>query len=64
MAGTTLGPIIAWVDYGREGWVPESFGSYREALEFATGGTHGRVVITRRIDLTVKAAPMNESDND
>jgi len=60
MAGTTLGPIIAWVDYGREGWVPETFATYRKALEFATGGTHGRVVITRRIDLTVKDTPTDE----
>lgn len=56
MAGTTLGPIIVWTDYGREGWVPESFADPEKAVEYATGGTHGRVVITERIDLVPQRA--------
>jgi hypothetical protein len=51
MAGTTLGPIIVWVDYGREGWVPESFADPDKAIAFATGGAHGKAVITERIDI-------------
>lgn len=54
MAGTTLGPIIVWIDYGREGWVPESFATYLEALDYVTDGTLGRAVITRRIETSPK----------
>lgn len=29
---TTSGPIIAWFDYGVEGWKPRSFDTAKEAL--------------------------------
>jgi hypothetical protein len=30
---STSGPIILWVDYGYEGWRPQSFDTIKEALE-------------------------------
>lgn len=44
------GPIIAWEDYGTEGWHPKSYPTLREAIEAVDCG-YGRRVYTMHIDL-------------
>lgn len=40
------GPIILWIDYGCEGWKPQSFDTIKEVLETPKYGNTFR--ITRR----------------
>lgn len=47
----TAGPVIVWLDYGSEGWVPESFPTLKAALE-AQRYSHD-FVITRKAEYDV-----------
>lgn len=50
----TEGPIILWVNYGYEGWKPESFPSVRAALEAQK--YQSEYIITRQVTYEVKEA--------
>lgn len=41
------GPYILWVDYGYEGWKPQSFNSIEEALK---SEKYSEWIITKRVD--------------
>jgi hypothetical protein len=47
----TKGPFIRWLDYGVEGWSPDSFPTLRAAID---ADSYGRpIIITRRVEYDV-----------
>lgn len=48
----TKGPYIMWLDYGMEGWKPESFNSIKEAL--LASRYQSNFVITKVCEYEVK----------
>jgi len=45
------GPYTVWTDYGMEGWKPEDFPTFDEALLYAKQGLYGEWVIQKEVVL-------------
>ena len=45
--------VIAWVNYGSEGWQPTEFDSDQAAIEWVREGCHSQFVLTRPLAIAV-----------
>ena len=52
----TKGPYIVWMDYGYEGWKPDSYATLKEAVDAPKYGNAW--VMTKRVEYTVTEVQM------
>lgn len=51
------GPVILWLDYGSEGWVPFDFPTVKDALEAPERGWCTNWIITRPVAYDIVEHP-------